>query len=115
MTNAELILANTATLVANGVIKETDIIHTYGYWMSQHQLFVKHGEHAVAKFSIWKFAKGRKKAADEEGLTEEEAIGRGYCFLATAAWFTQDQVCTREEYIKLFGFDPINRKKRSIA
>ena len=95
MTNAELILANTATLVANGVIKETDIIHTYGYWMSQ--------------------PKGRKKAADEEGLTEEEAIGRGYCFLATAAWFTQDQVCTREEYIKLFGFDPINRKKRSIA
>lgn len=115
MTNNELILANTAILIAEGVIKETDVIHTYGYWMTQHGMFVKHGEHAVAKFSIWKFAKGKKKAAENEGLTEEEAISRGYCFLATAAWFTQDQVCTREEYIKQFGFDPTTRKKKSIA
>lgn len=86
MTNAEIILGNMAILIADGVISENNVIHTYAHWNSL-GFQVKRGEHAVAKFPIWKYTKGRKK-----DMTEEEAQARGYCFMKTAAFFTDQQV-----------------------
>lgn len=109
MTNSEIILGNMATLIANGVINADDTIHTYDHWAKAHGLYVKKGEHAIAKFPIWKYRKNKKK---EEGMTDEEAEKKGYCFMATACWFTDKQVVTREEFKNLYGFDPAEKRRK---
>ena len=86
MTNQEIILGNMAILIADGVISEDNIIHTYAHWKSL-GFQVKRGEHAVAKFPIWKYTKGKKKE-----MSEEEAQARGYCFMKNSAWFSDTQV-----------------------
>ena len=86
MTNVEIIMGNTAMLIADGVLGEEDVIHTYAHWKSL-GFQVKRGEHAIAKFPIWKYTKGKKKE-----MSEEEAQARGYCFMKNSAWFSNKQV-----------------------
>ena len=86
MTNVEIIMGNMAMLIADGVITEENEIHTYAHWKSL-GFQVKKGEHAIAKFPIWKYTKGKKK-----DMSEEEAQAKGYCFMKNSAWFTDKQV-----------------------
>ena len=86
MTNSEIILGNMATLIADGVITEDNVIHTYAHWKSL-GFQVKKGEHAIAKFPIWKYTKKKNK-----DMSEEEAQQKGYCFMKNSAWFTDAQV-----------------------
>ena len=86
MTNSEIILGNMAMLIADGVITEDNVIHTYAHWKSL-GFQVKKGEHAIAKFPIWKYTKKKDK-----DMSEEEAQQKGYCFMKNSAWFTDAQV-----------------------
>lgn len=86
MTNSEIILGNMAMLIADGVITEDNVIHTYAHWKSL-GFQVKKGEHAIAKFPIWKYTKKKNK-----DMSEEEAQQKGYCFMKNSAWFTDTQV-----------------------
>lgn len=86
MTNSEIILGNMAILIADGIITEDNVIHTYAHWKSL-GFQVKKGEHAIARFPIWKYT--RKKNKD---MSEEEAQQKGYCFMKNSAWFTDTQV-----------------------
>lgn len=86
MTNSEIILGNMAILIADGVITEDNVIHTYAHWKSL-GFQVKKGEHAIAKFPIWKYTKKKNK-----DMSEEEAQQKGYCFMKNSAWFTDTQV-----------------------
>ena len=72
MTNVEIIMGNTAMLIADGVLGEEDVIHTYAHWKSL-GFQVKRGE--------------KKKE-----MSEEEAQARGYCFMKNSAWFSNKQV-----------------------
>lgn len=86
MTNSEIILGNMTILIADGVITEDNVIHTYAHWKSL-GFQVKKGEHAIAKFPIWKYTKKKNKE-----MSEEEAQQKGYCFMKNSAWFTDTQV-----------------------
>lgn len=83
MTNAQIITENALILAMNGVIKPEEEIHTFQRWKAL-GYSVKKGEHAIAKFPIWKM--GTKK--DEDG--EEKTTGR--MFLKTSAFFSSRQV-----------------------
>ena len=89
MTNNAIILANMEILVSQGIITWNNEIHTWARWHSLGYK-VKHGEHAIAKFPIWKYKEGKKKDAEE--MTEEEAQKKGYCFMKNSAWFSDQQV-----------------------
>lgn len=86
MTNSEIIMGNMVMLIADGVITEDNVIHTYAHWKSL-GFQVKKGEHAIAKFPIWKYTKKKNK-----DMSEEEAQQKGYCFMKNSAWFTDTQV-----------------------
>ena len=86
MTNIEIVMGNTVMLIADGVINENEEIHTYAHWKSL-GFQVKKGEHAVAKFPIWKYTNGKKK-----DMSEEEAQAKGYCFMKNSSWFSSRQV-----------------------
>ena len=111
MTNTEIILAEMATLIAEGVISADDTIHTYDHWAKAHGLYVKKGEHAVAKFPIWKYKAGKRKEG-EVNDDEEDVKDRAHCFMGMACWFTDKQVVTKEEFEKLYGFDPTTKRKK---
>lgn len=108
MTNAEIILQNRVFLMEQGVIKgvegqalkwkdeqgEREIqmpeeIHTFQAWKALGYQ-VQKGEHAVAKFPVWKFGQAGKKQKQEAG--EDEEPQRGRCFMKVAFFFTIDQV-----------------------
>lgn len=69
-------------------IQEPEEIHTFQMWKSL-GYSVKKGEHAVAKFPIWKYRAGKKAEAEGD---EEQAEAKGYCFMKMAFFFKQDQV-----------------------
>lgn len=83
MTNAQIITENMILLAMNGAIQPDEEIHTFQRWKAL-GYSVKKGEHAVAKFPIWKM--GTKKNDDGE----EETTGR--MFLKTSAFFKTSQV-----------------------
>ena len=102
MTNEQIILQESLTLLKQGVLKPTgrvfvqempdgstlelpepEPIHTYNGW-KELGYQVKKGEHAKAQFPNWKY-KGQK---DEE--TGEETGDK--CYQRKAFWFTFDQV-----------------------
>lgn len=87
MTNAAIILGQTALLIQDGVIGEDDMIHTYARWEAMGYQ-VKKGEKAIAKFPVWKYT--NKKKAEE--VSEEEAQARGYCFMKVSSFFSTKQV-----------------------
>lgn len=86
MTNTAIIISNMEILIHDGVITADNVIHTYAHWQSLGYQ-VKKGEKAIAKFPIWKYTAGKKKE-----MSEEEAQANGYCFMKTAAWFSDKQV-----------------------
>lgn len=99
MTNAEIIMKESVELMKQGVLKGQLVqladgqwleipeeIHTFAAW-KERGFSVKKGEHAVAKFTIWKYRKGKV----EEGQEEEEAA-KGKCFMKQAFFFKADQV-----------------------
>ena len=86
MTNVEIIMGNMAMLIADGILTEENEIHTYAHWKSL-GFQVKKGEHAIAKFPIWKYTKKKNK-----DMSEEEAQQKGYCFMKNSSWFSNEQV-----------------------
>lgn len=107
MTNAEIIFQNRVFLMEQDVIKGvpgTNItftdeqgtrellmpeeIHTYNSWRKLGYQ-VRKGEHAVARFPIWKFKATKKK--DEEP-DEDQQDQKGRMFKKVAFFFTIDQV-----------------------
>lgn len=107
MTNSEIILSNRVFLMEQGVIKATEEmmeysdekgkrkinvpeeIHTFQTWKSSGYQ-VKRGEHAIAKFPIWKYRQGKQQEKElEEG---QEQVKSGRCFMKMAFFFTFDQV-----------------------
>lgn len=105
MTNKMIVFEASVELMEQGLIKGSgefmsyvdcegnektvevpEAIHTFQTWKSL-GYSVRKGEHAVAKFPIWKHAS--KKSVDEE--TGEE-IEKSKMFMKTAAWFSASQV-----------------------
>ena len=83
ITNNQAIFNNTILLIQAGKIQPDEEIHTFQRWKAM-GYSVKKGEHAIAKFPIWKM--GTKK--DEDG--EEVITGR--CFMKMSAFFSTRQV-----------------------
>ena len=83
ITNAMLIAQKTFDLIADGTIRAGEEIHTFQKW-KELGFSVKKGEHAVAKFPIWKM--GMKK--DDDG----EMKSTGHCFGKMSFFFSSEQV-----------------------
>lgn len=66
-------------------VQETEPIHTFAAW-KELGYKVKKGEHAIAKFSIWKYSS--KKTENENG----EEVENGRCWLKESHFFSQSQV-----------------------
>ncbi len=81
--NEILIAMQEAELIRAGLMGAEEELHTFQRWKAL-GYSVKKGEHAVAKFPIWKM--GTKK--DDDG--EEETTGR--MFMKTSAFFKTSQV-----------------------
>ena len=105
MTNAQIIFQHRLELMKSGIIGTTGRkirlhqedgstmemwepaeIHTFAAW-KELGYSVKKGEHAKAKFTIWKYSTG-KKAADEADDEEDH----GHMFMKTAFFFSPSQV-----------------------
>ena len=106
MTNAMIILMESVKLMEQGligstgrsftvqdvdgserVLMEPEPIHTFAHWKDLGYC-VKKGEHAVAKFAIWKGAE--KAVKDEDGNETGEKATR--MFMKTACFFSAAQV-----------------------
>lgn len=104
MTNATIIFNESVKLMENGLLKGTgqyvevenedgsktqleipEEIHTFSAWKSM-GYSVKKGEHAVAKFPIWKHT---SKTVIDENNEESEKTSM---FMKTAAFFKSAQV-----------------------
>lgn len=111
MTNAQIIMNNAIELLKDGKINgtgrfleiryedgrveripEPEPIHTYSAWKSL-GFQVKQGQHAVAKFAIWKYATSRRaqqnENENEENQPEQE---NGRCFMKVSHFFSFSQV-----------------------
>ena len=103
MTNTMIILLHSADLMEQGILHGTweyitvedkegneiemevpEPIHTFARWKAMGYK-VKKGEHAIAKFPIWKMSKGKKKADDDEEQ-------KGRMFLKMSHFFKTSQV-----------------------
>lgn len=76
-----------------GVIKETEPIHTYAEW-KKGGFIVKKGQHAVAKFDIWMFTdkpSRRTQEARAEANQDTESPDPHY-YLKMSAFFSRSQV-----------------------
>lgn len=89
MTNAQIVYNATVGLILNGVITPDQEIHTFAGW-KERGFKVRKGEHAVARFSIWKYAGGKGK--DDNGEEVETVELGGRCFLKESCWFSSAQV-----------------------
>lgn len=86
MTNQQIIENAKANLVINGKISAEDEIHTFNGW-KERGFRIRKGEHAVARFSIWKFTS--KVVMVKDDGTE---ISKENCFLKESCWFSTKQV-----------------------
>lgn len=87
ITNNMIIENARANLIAAGLLDPAHEIHTFQRWKAL-GYSVKKGEHAIAKFAIWKMGTKTKKADDGS----EEEITTGRCFMKTSAFFSTAQV-----------------------
>lgn len=104
MTNTAIIMENSIKLMNDGIIgttgrvflvtdsdgnekelKEPEAIHTYNGWKERGYI-VKRGQHAIAKFPIWKYTSQKK------GDDTEEGEDNGKCFLKMSHFFKESQV-----------------------
>ena len=88
ITNNMIIENARANLIAEGLLNPAHEIHTFQRWKAL-GYSVKKGEHAIAKFAIWKY--GERKRKTEDGGEEVEIVGGG-CFMKTSAFFSTAQV-----------------------
>ena len=94
MTNAEIIITNTALLIERGIIKPENTINTWVGWKMRGYK-VKHGAEHIAEFPIWIKTKAKKQQETEQDTeeTEEQPKKKRREFvLQTAYWFTNEQV-----------------------
>ena len=103
MTNQQIIFTNSIALMKQGILQGTgqfikmedaegnekqfeipEPIHTFAMWKSMGYK-VKKGEHAIAKFPVWKMSKGKKNADDDEEQ-------KGMMFLKMSHFFKASQV-----------------------
>jgi len=104
MTNAEIIMLHRVALYQAGLIKgtgrmlegldgeeipEIEEIHTFAHW-KQLGFKVRKGEHAVAKFAVWKHRSKTVEVEAEDGTTQ--TVDKGRMFLKDAFWFASSQV-----------------------
>lgn len=104
MTNAEIVLQESFRLMQEGVLKGSgvyasgielpEVIHTYHVWR-QLGYTVRKGEHAIAKFPIWKHIDFKEDEDSDDG--DEPALDfkiskKGRMYLKNASWFTKAQV-----------------------
>ena len=86
--NNNMIIENArAELILGGLLTPEQEIHTFQRWKAL-GYSVKKGEHAIAKFAIWKM--GTRKTKNDDGEEEETTTGR--CFMKTSAFFSSAQV-----------------------
>ena len=71
-------------------VKETEDIHTFNGWKAR-GMKVKKGEHAVAKFVIWKHS-GPKVVDVPQPDGDVAMIDRGKMFMKMSAFFSASQV-----------------------
>ena len=108
MTNAEIVFNNSVFLMEQGLLRGTgekvmfkdeqgirevevpEEIHTFNEWKRM-GFVVKKGEHAIAKFPIWKLA-GKKKKDEEAGENEDGEKSGGRFYMKVAFFFTREQV-----------------------
>lgn len=88
ITNNMIIENARASLIMEGLLDPAHEIHTFQRWKAL-GFSVKKGEHAIAKFAIWKY--GERKRKDADGAEVEE-IKTGGCFMKTSAFFSTAQV-----------------------
>ena len=89
MNNSEIIMQNSVLLYQQGILKITadgaiEQIHTFQAWR-QLGFLVKKGEHAIAKFPIWNYAKKPPKDA----IIDEF---RPHYYMKMSSFFTESQV-----------------------
>lgn len=117
MTNSEIIFRNRVFLMEQEIIKgiegtsmiwsdeegEREIqipeeIHTFNEWKKMGYM-VQKGQHATAKFPIWKKSKGKGKQDEEPDEKQEDpAKTGGRFFMKMAFFFTMDQVKPIEKH-----------------
>jgi hypothetical protein len=112
MTNAQIIEANKQELAKQGIlkytgrtfkainatgeeitVKEVEEIHTFAAW-KELGYSVKKGEHAVAKFTIWKCKVKAESMTAKNQDGEDVTISQNSknMFMKTSHWFTAAQV-----------------------
>ena len=111
MTNAAIILNESIRLMKAGILSGSgryaimldengaekpvelpEPIHTFAAW-KQAGYIVKKGEHAIARFTIWKYAAGRNANAESENPDADgEETTPGRMFLKQAFFFKASQV-----------------------
>lgn len=99
MTNAQIILKESESLVEQGILGMVNVmgapmpepIHTFQAW-KELGYKVKKGEKAIAKFPIWKHSS--KTEVDEATKEEKQKTSM---FMKTAAFFKKSQVERIEE------------------
>jgi len=108
MNNAQIVLMESIKLMEAGLIGKTgrqfevtmadgskkmldepEPIHTFQHWKSL-GYSVKKGEHAVAKFPVWKHTAKQKTMTDSTGV--EIPYDDVKMFMKTASWFSMAQV-----------------------
>lgn len=100
MTNAEIVALAWGQLVGNGVISESEEIHTFQKWKSLGYA-VKRGEKAVTKLTIWKHTSKVNPKTQEE----ETAM-----FMKTAAFFSTSQVEKIKPVKRVSAAEMVGRK-----
>ena len=109
MTNEEIVMRESVELMKQGVIacagqidvidengnkSKMDIpesIHTYQEW-KELGYQVKKGEHAIAKFAVWKPTKRKEVKNEDEENDNKKVEARPTFFMANASWFKISQV-----------------------
>ena len=110
MTNAEIIFAQGQALAKEGkigytgrtfeavdhagnkiTVKETEEIHTFQKW-KELGYQVQKGQHAVAKFTIWKHSGTKQESMTDTDGNEMQYIDKGRMFMKTASFFSRAQV-----------------------
>lgn len=110
MKNKEIIMQNSIFLMEQGLLKAVDTmlvedertgekkeiaipeeIHTFAAWREL-GFSVKKGEHAIAKFPIWKFMQKKGKKQEEKEEKEGGEKEKGKMRMTMAFFFTRAQV-----------------------
>jgi len=90
------------------VLQEPEAIHTFSHW-KELGFSVKKGEHALAKFPIWK---GVEQAVKDDEGNATEPTRKTRLFMKTSAFFSAAQVEPMTEEQKAWAAKPKADRKR---